>query len=296
MAKYDSDFLGRYMQNVCSLHLAKEELQGKISILKRDIWALKDEECPQMPDSPELINQPILSWIFMIICVVASMPFIGGAVFVVFQGIIGMTIGLGVPLGIVAVIFLCVAANQYEKIKCVFDSNREMMEQYEDICRSLPRRIAEWEGRQALVPPMEQECSQLLDDYLEADRLLNMVYSANVIPFHYRNTYAAMYLYEYFSNSQEDDITIALNTFVLEQVKEKLDKVIKNQARIILNQRVFLANQEKSLEQQREHYAKMEAKIDRMKAGEEERKQYLKMIESNTAVTAYFSTANWLNS
>ena len=125
---------------------------------------------------------------------------------------------------------------------------------------------------------------------------MRQVYSANVIPGQYRNLYAAVYLYQYFGQSQADDLDLVLNTFVLEQIKAKLDVVIQQQSEAILNQRIMLANQEKTMEAQQKHAAMLESKLSRMEASDEERNQYLSMIESNTATTAYFATAQYINS
>ena len=87
---------------------------------------------------------------------------------------------------------------------------------------------------------------------------------------------------------------MALNMFVLEEIKEKLDRIIANQKEIILNQYLQLAEQRRSLELQEEHTSMMESKLNQINASNEERNTYLAMIESNTATTAYFATANYL--
>lgn len=50
--------------------------------------------------------------------------------------------------------------------------------------------------------------------------------------------------------AKADDLDMVLNTFVLEQIKAKLDVVIQQQSEAILNQRIMLANQEKTMEAQ----------------------------------------------
>ena len=40
----------------------------------------------------------------------------------------------------------------------------------------------------------------------------------------------------------------------------------------------------------------LESKLSRMEASDEERNQYLSMIGSNIATTAYFATAQYINS
>ena len=124
--------------------------------------------------------------------------------------------------------------------------------------------------------------------------VLNRVYNANVIPYQYRNMYASVYLYDYFSGSREDDLALALNTFVLEQIKERLDVIIEQQSEMILNQRIMIAKQEKTIQLQQAHTAMMQNKLNQIVASNEERNQYLRMIEGNTAATAYFAAADYI--
>lgn len=132
------------------------------------------------------------------------------------------------------------------------------------------------------------------DERQRVSTLLQKSYGANVIPGQYRNVYAAMYLYDYFRNSRADDLDLVLNTFVLEQIKERLDIIIASQSEMILNQRILMANQEKSIEQQRFHHDQLMDKLDQIHAQGEERNLYEQMIESHTAASAYFAAAEYI--
>ncbi len=125
-------------------------------------------------------------------------------------------------------------------------------------------------------------------------KTLDTVYAANIIPSHYRDMYAAVYLCDFFSTSRSDDLDMALNTYVLEQIKDKLDVIIEKQREAILNQRLILANQQKSLEEQRAHNDYMRQKVYQIASSIEEQNQYLAMIEGSSAATAYFAAANYL--
>ena len=91
-----------------------------------------------------------------------------------------------------------------------------------------------------------------------------------------------------------DDLDHALSMFVLEEIKAKLDRIIENQKEIIFNQYQIASNQQKFMEQQQRHSAMMHAKLDQIQANNEERNAYLHMIESNTATTAFFATADYI--
>ena len=144
------------------------------------------------------------------------------------------------------------------------------------------------------IPGIVNEMRECRIEIERVKEVLRRVYYANIIPGHYRNMYAAVFLYDWFSTGRSDDLDMALNMFVLEEIKEKLDRIIKNQEEIILNQYLQLAEQRRTLELQEEHAAMMESKLNQINASNDERNTYLAMIESNTAVTAYFTTANYL--
>lgn len=82
---------------------------------------------------------------------------------------------------------------------------------------------------------------------------------------------------------------MVMNSFVLEQLKEKMEVIIQNQPDMILDQCMMLANQKKTMERQQSHAAMMGAKLARPEAGDEERNQYLSRIECNTKAAAYFA-------
>ncbi len=146
------------------------------------------------------------------------------------------------------------------------------------------------------VPSIQREVTNCESEIKEASDTLQKIYDANIIPRRYRDIYIAIYLYDWFSTSQSDDLDMALNMFVLEEIKEKLDKIIENQSEIILNQYMIMANQKKSMELQEEHSRMMHRKLDQIEASNEERNTYLRMIEGNTAATAYFAAADYIRS
>ena len=103
-----------------------------------------------------------------------------------------------------------------------------------------------------------------------------------------------MYLYDFFSTSRSDDLDMALNTYVLEQIKDKLDEMIEHQREAIINQRMLMVNQQRALEEQRAYHAYMKKRARQIASSLEEQNQYLDMIKCNTAATAYFAAADYL--
>ena len=105
----------------------------------------------------------------------------------------------------------------------------------------------------------------------------------------------AVYLYRYFSSSREDDVDSVLKTFILEEIKAKLDQIISMQSEIILNQERMMANQRTSLEAQRQHQQYMESKARQIASSIDEQNTYMEMTAANTAATAYFAAANYFS-
>ena len=121
-----------------------------------------------------------------------------------------------------------------------------------------------------------------------------MVYNANIIPAQYRNIYAAVYLYDWFSTSGADDMDHALSMFVLEEIQSKLDRIIANQEEMIINQEILIANQRKSIEEQRAHNSIVQSKIATLQATQDEQLRYIQMTEAETAACAYFAAADYI--
>ncbi|WP_455501165.1 hypothetical protein [Gemmiger sp.] len=124
---------------------------------------------------------------------------------------------------------------------------------------------------------------------------ITTAYGVNIIPNKYRDIYVAYYLYDYFSSSRETDLDKVLQTMLLDQIVERLDRIIDQQEEIILNQRMELALQEKqSAQLQENHRAQLQA-IARVEQNQQLQSDYLAMIDTNTRITNFFVTADYIN-
>ena len=124
--------------------------------------------------------------------------------------------------------------------------------------------------------------------------MIKKAYSINIIPNQYRDLYTIVYLYDYFEGSRETNLAMALNTFVLEQIKDRLDRIIAQLSDIILNQYVIMDNQKKAMQAAQRQHDALQSRLRRIEATNEERNVYLDMIESNTATMRYFATVDYL--
>ena len=291
MAKYDRDFLVPYLEDICALQLSKQELLKMIDSSKREISIINEEALAKVaaPRLEAYKGEGDLTGAgtgcLAVICGLMAILFFFVALI---SGELAMLLIPGIL--VIVEIFLCVQSfgakgSENEQIKIRNDA-RERKHAIE--------QMAALEVVEPQVNAVKERISVYEKEIKKVDALLEKQYSINVIPRWYRDLYPVVYLYDWFSNSRADDLDLALNTLVLEQIKDRLDTIIRNQSAMIINQRIMIANQQQSMEQAKKHHARLMAKLDRIEASNEDRNMYLSMIEANTAANAYFSAANYL--
>ena len=301
VAKYDRELLVPYLQDVCSLHYAELEVACKMFEIQKKIIQLKhgrEIEPPQEPEYEEewnLISGTIAgAGVFLMVGPVVAL--LWGLLLDEFRnGQLGLVIAeiiLGIPLGWFLWHMFGTPVKQAQR------NNAERYEQYLADLRVYKnekiRLEKEDEIARGRIPALESRLAYYSSERQKISNLLKLSYGAGVLPTQYRDVYAATYLYDYFSNSRADDLDQVLNTYVLEQIKDKLDEIIENQRISILQQRIILVNQQRSMEEQRAHNEYMRRKIRQIASSVEEQNQYLSMVECNTAATAYFAAAQYL--
>ena len=295
MARYNREFLTAYLTDLCALHFAKEAIKDKIYEKKTWIGKLNQGASVTAPREPKY-EKPIgcFSVGLILFGAVSVFAFIGTIVSGNWPGDSGFLKFMMWLVFIVGALMIFFPVKAGIEIKQENDALRSQYEseyrKYEDQLREVRKLNAD---AKALVPKVIEQ-QRFYEHELEVvSDLLDRTYRVNVIPGRYRDIYAAVYLHDYFINSREDDLAMALNTYVLEQIKDKLDRIIEMQSEIILNQRVQTALQYKTITDQRRFATSMERKLARLNATAEEQKQYLGMIEANTSATAYFAAASY---
>ncbi len=282
MAKYEREFLVPYLMNLCSLELAHRKLSEREYVLDGQAGRLRDGiRFAKKPQAPFIERLPLF-WVVMG-CITFVMSFLmfslelnGLGWFFIIGGIAEGSIGYGQ---------ITEVKESNARKQCTY--NREMAEYNE------AQRKNDTDKRTKL-PAALDELRRCQLEKRKVTETLQRAYGINVIPMQYRNIYASVFLYDWFSTSRADDLEMALNMFVLEEIKEKLDRIIANQTSIILNQQITIANQQKTMEQQKAHSAMMREKLSRIEASNEDRNMYLGMIESNTSTIAFFSAADYI--
>ena len=288
MARYNREFLVPYLQNVCALHLVEHKISNQLNftntrtrIITQGLYDIRK------PTEPDIVSEEaMLSLFCAIICSIASVIMLLKEWDWLSKILISFF--LYIPTVLLWLCFLIFVIRDQKEGKKDLKIYNQKLEEY-----ARKKSLNEYHQKKEL-PSLQAKAKWCENERKKVNSMLQKTYSANIIPRQYRNIYAAVYLYDWFSTSRMDDLDMALNTFVLEEIKEKLDIIIENQSEMILNQCLITANQRKSLAQQQQHADRMYAKLNQISASNEERNCYLSMIESNTAATAYFAAADYI--
>lgn len=299
MAKYDREFLVPYLHDLCALYLADKKLEREIAQKERMIFAFQTKERVIKPQKPNMRDDSIGCIGFLAFIFAAMGVILLFGIFLDPSGMGKMPLPVGFCLAVFAILsggfvfWTCYSAARDARLdnEASEEIYKKEMKRYYESCKCVEETF---ERNKLLIPQIRTVISKLEKERVSTQAVIHQVYQANVIPGHYRNMYVAVYLYDYFSTSRANDLDMALNTFVLEQIKDKLDIIIERQQEMILNQRMIIANQRQEIEEQRKHNAYMRRRACEIAANTEEQNQYLAMIESNTAASAYFAAANYL--
>ena len=301
MAKRPREILVPYLQSLCSCHILEHKLKSeydeKLTQL-RNCEAILNKKL-KLPAKPPL-NSPtegsgcaifvavLMTALTLMLIIAESVLARENALNDAGSILAGFTVfALVITLGLWIYVAYCISG--------VREENQAKQEKHIIDCAVEERRYKrEMEYANASIADFRKEFTVVEKQLAEVRHLLEELYDSNLIPSQYRNIYAIMYLYDWFRSSMADDLEQALSMFVLEEIRERVDVVIKNQGNMILNQQLMISNQYKSMEERRKLNEEMIQRLDAIQATEEEHLRYLDMIESNTEATAYFASADYI--
>lgn len=295
MPRMDREILVPYLQDVCALHLAKKKNQDQIAALHAEAEEVRARAVLPRPDMPEPKSESVF-----LAGVTLGLMAMGLGFVIIFPSILLDGIGFGSG-GLGSFSDICFTGGIIVACVCgvlhLFtqpSKNNRIRQQNKQALQNWTQQSAK---RNAIA---EAECAQISNKISGIERQISMIdgliskaYNANLIPSRYRDIYAAVYLYDWFSTSMADDMDMALNTYVLEQIKSRLDIIIHNQAEQIINQRAILANQARTMNMIDRNERQMRERVARMNVSLEQQNAYLKMIDSNVATTRYFAEENY---
>lgn len=300
MAKYNRSFLVPYLEDICSLHLYKNKLLKRTNTVQQQIDSINCGTAGFKPTPPKTGNDgPFFPIVGLIVLAVGALVFYlavcdsDSFLIELLQCFDGF---------IIAIALFILGAGVYTMYKdfSIEAENKKIDKENEEIYkRNLERynqaAVYDTSRRNSALPGLQNELAKCKREISSANSLLEKAYSANVIAKQYRDIYVAVYLCKYFKSSGEDDVDSVLKLFVLEQIKARLDIVIAQQSETIVNQRAIMAQQDAAIAQQNRHNAEMKQYAQQIASSQEEQRQYLSMIETNTAATAFFVTADYIN-
>lgn len=290
MAKFNREFLVPYLRDVCAIELQVNRLSREQAHIKNQIWGIDHRKAEEEP----ILKRAKIGrgWIkaFLGVWIGFTITMIIPACFAAFvysnrtDAIAYLIVPLifALPVGLISWLYSFRRKNK---------QNQQYQMEYQQALFTYEQAMKKEAIAVNSLPNLRQRLNGCTVEIQKAQQLRNKLYSANVIPVQYRNIYASVYLYQFFSTSQADDIDMTLQTFVLEEIKARLDKVIQLQTETIINQEIMIANQRASMEAQQQYQSYMKAKAKEIAGSIDEQNAYLSMIEGNTAATAYFAAA-----
>lgn len=290
MANYDRRLLVPYLQDVCSSELLCSHIEKEIDQCNYNISSLNnalnqrfEEPCrPQKSSFGDL--DAVGDWFWLIVSI--------GAVL----------LGLAFNRGILAKIFIiggsiCVII----LASCIYSGHVDKENRYANALDQYYRTLDAIKQEKDKFPQYrnslyqrQQELSLLMQRHAKAKNLRSKIYSVNIIPSKYRDKYAAYYLYDYFSTSRENDLDKIIQTLLLDEIKQKLDKIIAQNEEIALVQRYQVALQESQNKAIAENHREQLQQIAQLESNQELQLDYQRMIAANQEVTNFFLAADYI--
>lgn len=294
MANYDRRFLVPYLQNICSMELICSKLEkelvqsnNRIKQLQGSLNAkLTKPSYPQKGEKKaELANNipPIIIGVLIALA---------GLLWILCIKVLWLIGAAGIAFG---ALFIFTGAAE------IAEEKRKVAEYYSERKLGYERAMKEYNSKVAALPKTGQALENAKNENVRIGRELSKartvrkdLYSVNIIPNQYRNLYAAYYLYEFISSGRETDLEKVIQTFVLEEIKRRLDVVISQNQQILVNQRIQIAMQEHQNRTIAENHRNQMRQFARMERNMELQNDYLQMIEKDQQLTNYILVADYV--
>lgn len=301
MANYDRKILIPYLQDVCSTELLCDRLKKEVYQCNCDVknlWnvanqTVVDPAYPQKSDFPvDELGSNIACAIFGGVIALAGLLIQLLIHWSLFEFIIKIvSIGLMVVGGLLVLLFVSNIRSSFKERNCQYLRAVEKCKECVELNRTIRDQIPQYK---TLLYNSQQELAIRERRLQDAEELRENVYRVNIIPGKYRDKYVAYYLYDYFSTSRETDLDKIIQTLLLDEIKEKLDKIIAQNEEIILSQRIQIALQEQQNRTIAENHREMLRHIARLEQNQELQIDYQNMIEQNQRVTNFILAADYL--
>lgn len=294
MAQYERKILVPYLQDVCSMEMACIRIQRNIQATQARInsieqWLLG---CSNTPKKPVRFSFGI----GMDSSVDSILYFFGGMIGCILGIIMIWKLGIsGIILGLVPMV-LSVFAIWY-----AIDNARANSDRYKAAVVRYKNEVQDLEYHVQKAPQYRQKLAaeqRLLDTQKrqlnQAKALRQRLYAVNIIPSRYRNVHVAYYLYDYFATTRKTDLDKIIQTMLLDEIIQRLDKIIAQMEEVIINQRIQMAMQEKQNQMIAENHRQEMQAFARMERNQERQMDYQNMIARNQEVTNFFLAVDYI--
>lgn len=287
MANYNREILVPYLRDVCSAELLCEKLLRECGEYEKNInWAKE-----MLARKPYKISPPVmkdfsgggmegLGYFFLgvVLLGVGAMLGIGGIII------------LGIPGAIVLFAGSSASSEATERKEKAYADARRAYSEKAEYNRKLEEDTPGWTK---WLRENEQEHARLSSQLEAAETLRQQLYDVNIIPGHYRDARTACYLYTYFNTCRETDLDKVIQTLLLDDIKQRLNKIILQNEEVILNQRYQMALEERQLDQINENHQEQMKRIAQMEQNQELQIDYQNMITKNQMVTNFFLASDY---
>ena len=291
MASYDRRVLIPYLQDVCAAEMLCRKLEREIQLSSEEAykytsWANGKYDDPKAPASADYA--------------VDDSDTIGGIVALIVFGGPGLLLLQFLPLlgfaGIAMGVFML-----WTQISDQREREAHAERRYNEAMEAHRRRVAIQKSNRESIPKWREEAKKwedkgknLEEKLREAKKLRSDTYSVNIIPSRYRSIHAAYYLYDYFNTCRESDLDKIIQTMLLDEIIQRMDKLIIQNQEIILNQRMQLALQETQNRTIADNHREEMQRLARMESNQERQLDYQRMIEVNQEMTNFFLAADYI--
>ncbi|MBR2047555.1 MAG: hypothetical protein IJ960_03065 [Oscillospiraceae bacterium] len=288
MSSCNREFLLPYLLNLCALHLVEEGIEGEIAAWEREKRNLNQDNLPQPPEKPEY--QKLDDGRHIARCLLCAIVTLAVVCWIILRA---RRLG---EINWDSILMICgmwaaLAAMWFSALK----KEHRAAQINESLEREYHQRMLEYDSlleiaEASLQAELDYAERRIMEWELEkgvVQKLLRDAYGADVIPDPFRGLYHAVYLYDWFSTTQSDDLDDALRVYTPEESKKRLEAIIADQAEEILDLRMKLAHENPPSEG-------LLTKLLQLGKAPEERLREIQMMESNAAATAYFLSAEYV--
>ena len=292
MAKYNRQILVPYLRDVCSMEMLCAKLSRENAKCRENIATLDKQVNlkvidPAKPLRSDFEKEGDASSAIAVGIWTALFIGVGGWLL---QWVPWLSI---IPFGIAGIIIWVIS-------KDAEADNEQEEKEFNSAMRRYEYKIKQNQQYREAIPQYrrtlndeKQRLVKLDRQLAEAKVLRQKVYDVNIIPARYRNIHVAYYLYDYFDSYRENDLDKIIQTMLLDEIIQKMDRIISQNEEIILNQRVQMAMDEERDYRLAEHQRQELKAFARMERNQELQMDYQNMIARNQEVTNFFLAADY---